>query len=277
MSALQSNRKRECFNLNKPEATRKLTPSQCFSKLYYKSVYKGPVTLRWREEYTAHYDAMKTDETEDDEAEDAKVLDKQIQKSMRKHLKAGLLDVTVSPAEHEGIVDDDPENNPNGAEDEEDEEGDGEDTGDDNDKDKDEDGGGNNGGDDNATYQHFKVPKVPLWFQNAAMKALYDKASQSQQDAVSEYEKKQDEEAKKKTNVGRSEAARQLLTDGPDRVENIHTLIRFVSPVSSRSELTNHSNHVSQPPCVSTRNLSQSTRTDLQRNCLCGECVFGWS
>jgi hypothetical protein len=228
--ALQGNRKRERFDLDKRESTRKLSDAQRFSKVYYKRLYKGPVALKWEAEYLAHYNAMKTDATEDeaDEAIDAKVLDKQIQKAMRKNLKAGLLDVTVSPAEQEDItVDGDPESYPNGDKDEDGREG--------NDDDEDDDGD-KNGGDDNATDDHFKVPVVPLWFQNAVMKVLWDNASKSEHEAVREHERKEGE-AEAEADVGGRE---QLLTEGPGRIAFLHRTIRFVSPVSSRSELSNH-------------------------------------
>ena len=98
---------------------------------------------------------------------DVKVLDKKVNDSIRKELRAGQLDITVTAA--------------GGAEDDEDE-------------DDDEDERDDEKDDDDITSEAPKVPKVAVWYRNAVMAELWTRASPSQRDAVQKHKMEEGEE-----------------------------------------------------------------------------------
>ena len=79
---------------------KRLTDTQCFSKLFYVKYYRDPITLKWRETYLAYYN--KRIKEEDPRLTDAEEIEQQVQDDIRSDLRARRLDITVAASAVEG-------------------------------------------------------------------------------------------------------------------------------------------------------------------------------
>jgi hypothetical protein len=204
------NQKRELFKLTKNP--KKLSPINRFSKLFYKRCYKGPITSKWKETYLSYYERMEHDlDTADPETVEKKVRD-----AIRQDLRAGSLDITVVAAkedegESEGEVEDE-----DGEEDDEVEEVEEDDEVEEVEEELEDEAG-------LSSYEasDVKLPTVPVWYRNAVLKDLLEKASPSQKQRVEQYEKEVDDGI-----VG------QVLSNGQtedDKSVNLLEVMRFVT------------------------------------------------
>jgi hypothetical protein len=179
---------------------KRLSDTQAFSKVYYQSYYKKPITTKWYNTYLAYYHRIEEDP--DLTVDDPMTMEQQVNDSIRMDVTAGLLDITI-PAGTE--VDGDTG----------DEEG-GDDIGEGEDEDKEVE--------DPSTG--VMVPGVPLWYRNAVMKRLWENASESQKDAVERYKM---ECGRKTAALADVEMSEGLEEDGLHKVTRLESVIRSVT------------------------------------------------
>lgn len=165
--------KREMFKLTQRE-TRKLSETNRFSKLFYKSRYKKPLASKWKETYLSYYERMKDALTDTD----TNGVEKQVSDAIRSDLSARLLDITIVAAPEE-------------SEDVERKE----------DTERDEDAGSEEAeSSEDENEDKIKLPRVPVWYRNALLKELLDNASPSQKEAVERYEEERAHQAQDPNN-----------------------------------------------------------------------------
>src|SRR6266849_4291024 len=218
--------------------------------------YRDPITLKWRETYLAYYNKRIK---KDPRLTDAEEIEQRVQDNIRSDLRAGRLDITVAASAVEGenkdgkeVEDQDGEGGEDqdgqdsgGQDGEEDEGKDGEDQDGKEDEDQDGEEGENQDGEEGEENQDgqededqaeedaelfsdevsVNLPKVTIWYQNAVMKNIWEKASLSQRDVVEQYKTKDDID-----DMG--DVGDASMEDDKWKVKRLQNLIKFVaSPI----------------------------------------------
>ena len=238
-----------------------LTDAQCFSKVFYVKYYRDPITLKWRETYLAYYNKRIKEDPRLTDAEEIKQRVQDDIRSDLRAGRLDITVAAASAVEGENEDgEEDQDQDGEGGEDQDGQDGGGqdgeEDGGEDGKGDEGEDGedqdgkegededgeeGENQDGEEGENQDGqededqaeedaelfsdevgVNLPKVAVWYRNAVMKNIWEKASPSQRDAVEQYKTKEDMD----------DVGDDSMEDDERKVKRLQNLIKFVtSPI----------------------------------------------